>query len=267
MATGWKARFAAVLLAASSFLVAAAPATAGHPLETDDPGTQGRRNLEAEFNADRSNGPDGSHATVIYNTDTLGLAPRLDLIANLPYVFDKADASAPTVRGMGDVAIELKYRFLDQKGPVPAFAFKAGALLPTGDFAQGLGDGRASGLFTAIAGWERDNVGLYGNLRYALAGRPVGSSDRRDRLLASVAARAEIVERLVALGECVWEAPLDGGTPRSEVAAGLSIEIVENLFVNGATKWGTTSVSPNVTFLLGVTYDFRDKGSSGTPGN
>jgi hypothetical protein len=201
-------------------------------------------------------------------TDTLGLARRLDLIVNLPYVFDTPDASTPSVRGMGDTEIDLKYRFLDQNGSVPAFAFKAGGLLPTGDYEQGLGDGRASGLFTAIAGWEGGGVGVYGNLRYALAGRPIGSPDRHDSVLAGIAAQMEFADRFAALGEYVWERPLDGGdSPRSEILVGGKIEIVENLFVNGGVKWGTTSASPNATYLLGITYDFRGGEPAGKNGN
>jgi hypothetical protein len=257
----------ALFLLASSVLTGAVPAEAGHPLETDDPGTQGRGNIEAEFNVDRANGENGGHETAVYTTDTLGLAPRLDLIVNLPYLFSQADASTPTVRGMGDSEIDLKYRFLDQDGSVPAFAFKAGALLPTGDYQQGLGDGRASGLFTAIVGWESDNAGVYGNLRYDLAGRPIGSPEAHDRILASVAGRVPFAGPLVALGEYVWEYPIDGGEPpRSEITAGCSVEIVENLSVNGAFKWGTTSSSTDVTYLLGLTYDFRGGEPAGKPG-
>jgi hypothetical protein len=267
VATGGKALCAAMVLFASPFLFGVAPARAGHPLETDDPGTQGRRNIEAELNVDRADGPDGARETFLYTTDTLGLAPRLDLIVNLPYLFNKADASSPYVRGMGDTEIDLKYRFLDQNGSVPAFAFKAGALLPTGDYARGLGDGRASGLFTAIVGWEHGSVGLYGNLRYDLAGRPIGSPEGHDRVLASVAAKMEVVERFTALGEYVWETPVGGSDPaRSQITVGGMVEIVENLFVNGALKWGTTSSSPDVTYLLGVTYDFRGEGPAAGPG-
>jgi hypothetical protein len=257
----------AVLLLSSCLLLGAHPAAAGHPLETDDPGTQGRGNIEAEFNVDRANGSDGSHQTLVYTTDTLGLAPRLDLIVTLPYVFDHADASSPTVRGMGDTEIDLKYRFFDQQGSVPAFAFKAGAVLPTGDYQQGLGDGRASGLFTAIGGWEKESVAIYGNLRYDLAGRPIGSPEGYDRILASVAARVELTERFVAMSEYVWEYPLGAGEPpRSEISVGGSVEIVENLYVNGALKWGTTSTSSDVIYLMGVTYDFRGGSPAERPG-
>jgi hypothetical protein len=220
----------ALLLFAFSFLLGAVPARAGHPLETDDPGTQGRGNIEAEFNVDRANGQGGGHTTLVYANDTLGLAPRLDLVVVLPYIFDQADASTPTVRGMSDIS--------------------------------------ASGLFTAIAGWERGEAGVYANMRYLLAGRPIGSPEKHDRIVASVAGRVLITERVVALGEYVWDDPIGAGEPpRSELSVGGSIGITENLSVNGAVKWGTTSSSSDVVYLMGVTYDFRGGEPDGKNGN
>lgn len=255
-----------LLLGSLSLPPGAVPAQAGHPLETDSPETEGRGTIEAEFNVDRANGKDGGHTTLLYNNDTLGLAPTLDLILVLPYLFDQADSSTPTVRGMSDIAVALKYRFLDQKGSVPGMAFSAGAFLPTGDYQQGLGNGRASGLFTAIAGWEHGDAGVYGNLRYLLQGRPIGSPETHDRIVASVAGSVPVTERLVALGEYVWDDRTDGGRPRSEIAAGGSVEVSENLSVNGGIRWGTTSSSSNVIYQMGVTYEFRGEGPAGKPG-
>jgi hypothetical protein len=73
-------------------LAASQNAMAAHPLNTDDPGTQGAGNNQLEFNSDHVTARDGSSQTVGDATYTRGLTDTLDFFADQPMT-----VSAPRV--------------------------------------------------------------------------------------------------------------------------------------------------------------------------
>jgi hypothetical protein len=67
--------------------------------------------------------------------ESSGLGPGSPLIGG-------DSAATPNATGLGDIDIELKYRFLQESTYLPQVAFAPNIYLPTGDFDRGLGNGR-----------------------------------------------------------------------------------------------------------------------------
>jgi hypothetical protein len=149
-------------------------AHAAHPFVTDDTTTQGRRNSQIELNADRFRfgGETGRVAALTYS---YGAADALDLYGNLPM-----SLSAPS--GKGDLSLGAKWRYWQSARS--SLAIKPELLLPTGDEAKGLGNGRAGLALTLLAATTHGRWGIDGNLgltanRYKLP----EYGDSRHRLL------------------------------------------------------------------------------------
>jgi hypothetical protein len=102
---------AAVAAAAALFcgvlIRAEGEALAGHPFGTEDAGTQGKGNVEVEFNLGREHGNDGTKTTSLGNSFTMGIAPKIDLAAGYAYDFTKAEDGTKS-RAMGPVEATLK---------------------------------------------------------------------------------------------------------------------------------------------------------------
>jgi hypothetical protein len=250
-------RVFALLFLAMAVLSPAGPALAGFPFVTEDAATQGKGNVEVELNGGRSSLSGGGRKTLLGNNYTLGVAPRIDLAASFAYVFLDPGDGAESVRGMGDTAVTLKTSFGDGAGWVPTMGFKAGAILPTGDETKGLGPGRASGLAIVIADWEVGAVLINANAGATIAGRPIGSRDRDDSMMASLAAEWEVGGRYLLLGEYAGEKNVGAsGSASSDLLVGGKAELTRNLTLEVGIRWGTTDASPSVTYLAGVTIDF-----------
>jgi hypothetical protein len=100
-------------------------AFAGHPFVTEDPGTQGKGNVEAEFSYEYQKADDGTKVHSLGNGFTLGVAPKLDLAIGYGYGFAKAPDGARD-RGMGDVEAQLKTFFNEGKDGFPRSGSRAG---------------------------------------------------------------------------------------------------------------------------------------------
>jgi hypothetical protein len=247
----------ALLFLAMAVLSPAGPARAGHPLGTEDAATQGKGNVEVEFNYERSSRSGRGRETSLGNIYTLGVAPRIDLAASFAYVFRDPGDGTESVRGMGDTEVTLKTAFGDGNGWIPTVGFKAGAVLPTGEETKGLGPGRASGLATVIADWEVGAVLIHANAGATIAGRPIGSRDRDDSARASLAMEWEFAERYILLGEYLWEKNTGAsGSAFSDLLVGGKAEFTRNLTLDVGIRWGTTDASPGVTYLAGITIAF-----------
>jgi hypothetical protein len=246
-----------ILLLATAILFFAGSALAGHPLRTEDSKTQGKGNVEVEFDYERSSPSGGGRETSLGNIYTLGVASRIDLAASFSYLFRDPGDGTESVRGMGDTEVTLKTSFVDGYGWIPTVGFKAGAVLPTGEETKGLGPGRASGLATVIADWEVGAFLIHANAGATIAGRPIGSRDRDDSIRASLAAEWGLAERYILLGEYFWEKNAGAsGSAVSDLLVGGKTELARNLTLDVGIRWGTTDASPSVTYLAGITMAF-----------
>lgn len=248
----WVAACAAGLLLGSRGV-----SLAGHPLGTEDAGTLGRGNVEVEFNHERAQGSAGARESSIGTSFTLGIAPQLDLALSFGYLFVKPDAGTDRVRGMSDTDITLKWTALEGKGRIPTIGLKAGATLPTGDEAKGLGHGRVCAIYTLIADWEIDRWLVHANAGNTFVERPVGSRDRDDRAHLSLAVEYALSERWTAVGEYLWEKNIGASGPAaSEFLAGGKVALPGDVTIDAGIRWGTTETSANVAYLAGITLAF-----------
>jgi hypothetical protein len=231
-------------------------AFAGHPFVTEDAGTQGKGNVEVEFNLDRQNGTDGTKSTSPGNSFTMGIAPKIDLAVVYAYDFTKEEDGTKS-RGMGPVEATLKTAFIEGKDRLPTFGVKAGFSLPTAEGEQ------TALLATAIAQWSFEPITVFANVGANVGTRLAGNAEKTSSVLASVAGSYEVRKESSLLSELLWEKPTSPSAPSTcEWMIGAKKEITETLNVNGGIRWGLNGDSPHVTYLLGFTLGFRGEPSA-----
>lgn len=253
-------RIMATIAAATIFCAvlsgAGRDAFAGHPFVTEDAGTQGKGNVEAEFNLDRQNGADGTKSTSPGNSFTMGISPKIDLAVVYSYDFTKANDGTNS-RGMGPVGATLKTAVIEGRDRFPTLGVKAGFSLPVAEGEQ------AAFLATAIAQWSFEPITLFANVGADVGTSLAGNAERTDSIRASVAASYEIRKAWYLLSELLWEKPTSPSSPPTcEWMIGAKKEITETLNVNGGIRWGLNGDSPHVTYLLGFTVCFRGERSA-----
>ena len=115
---------------------------AGPPFLTDDPEPVEYQHCENYLFA--TGAPEGGGYTIYGPAVELnyGLLPDTQLSFSVPMT-TVGGGGAPTVYGLGDVQLGLKYRFLHETSGWPQMAFYPAVTLPTGDASRGLGNGRA----------------------------------------------------------------------------------------------------------------------------
>jgi hypothetical protein len=263
MASRRKAFRAAALVLGISLFSPAWTARAGHPLGTEDAETKGTGNVEVEFNYERSHGREGSRLTSLGNIYTVGLLPKVDLALSFAYLFNKPNAATPDDRGFGDTQATLKTSFHDGKGWMPTLGIKAGVLLPTGDEAKGLGDGRTKGLLTLIADWEIENLKIHANVGNEWTLQSTAGRARDTKAKASLAAEWEPKENWVLVIETSWEKDSEIDKHGSDFLVGGKKELVKNLTLDVGIRWGLSTASPTSTYLAGLTLAFQEERPSG----
>lgn len=147
-------------VAVAAVLLFSQGAYGAHPLVTEDTGTQGKGGWQLELNGERNRdeGVRGAQAEVKL---AYGIADTLDVALAAPWLDTGVES------GMGDAAIEIKWRFWE-RGPL-SLALQPGLTLPSARDGQGLGTGRTTWgalligsyqgedwLFQAHAGYRRN---------------------------------------------------------------------------------------------------------------
>lgn len=130
---------------ALSGVLVCAPLHAAHPLITEDTGTQGRGNFQAELTNEQFTiqGDTGEQKLALTALMlTYGALDTVDMIVSLPYLKLGASESngTPGTQGMGDLGLDVKWRFYEEDKL--SFAIKTGLTFPTGDDVLNLGAGR-----------------------------------------------------------------------------------------------------------------------------
>lgn len=122
-------------------LAAAVPARAGPPFLTDDPEPVAYRHKEFYLFSTLDSAPDGKtvQAPAIEFND--GFAPDFMLHLVIPYTLFYPDAG-PVGRGLGDIEVGVKYRFLRETASRPAVAIFPFVEVPSGNAARGTGNGQ-----------------------------------------------------------------------------------------------------------------------------
>jgi hypothetical protein len=181
-------------------------AHAGHPLVTEDTGTQGENRWQWEVNTDHTRMRDAALTRwdrQFNGTITRGVADQLDLAVNLPWLRHHV-AGDGVQGGVGDLAVQAKWRFHDN-GAGWSMGLRPAMTLPTGSHSKGLGNGRATAAVVLISSLEVGDWVWLVNGGYTFNGNKLGQ--RRHLWVASTA----VLYRLAAQ----WTLAADVGAMRN----------------------------------------------------
>jgi hypothetical protein len=244
-------------------------AFAAHPLITDDSGTQGKGKFQVEVNGEdghdsesdqgvkiRENG--GSLETVF----SAGLIDSADLVLAVPYEWGRVKEDGIVSwdeDGVGDVSLELKWRFFEKNGF--SLAVKPAVSFPSGNADKGLGSGKVGYGVTLIASHEFDPFAVHVNLGYSHTNFKLDEdrdANRGDIWHASVAGSAEVMKGLQLVANVGLETNPDktSDTPPVFMIAGAIYSITDYLDVDLGVKVGLTKPETDVSVLAGVAVRF-----------
>lgn len=177
-----------------------ATADAAHPLVTEDTGTQGKRNVQLEVNAELSRDRAGGvlvkglqPAAVL----TYGLLDNLDMQLGRPYLRQVTDPGGANdfVKGGLDTSLDLKWRFFEN-GDL-SIGLKPGVTFATGDERRGLGAGKPTLGSLLIVSWERERFGVHAHAGWRRNSNSVGQRQRITQLAAAAVLKASEDSRLI----------------------------------------------------------------------
>jgi len=199
---------------ANATFLAIGLAQAGPPFVTDDPEPPppGEWEINVPFILERTPGKTKMEAPLL---DLNYGLPNVQLKAEFPIKILDEDRDGAAA-GAGDLLLGVKWRFLNdhesrlQVGTYPQL------MLPTGDRARGLGEGRPAFLLPLMAQKDWEKWTLYGNAGYWWQ----TAAEARNYAYAGVVLEHEINARLALGGELFGNSPKERGG-RSDVAFNL----------------------------------------------
>jgi hypothetical protein len=257
------------VIALAAALAAPAITEAAHPLATDDAGTLGRGVRQAELTAELSRDSEGPRAERT-SADAgeggvavgYGLLDRLDLVVGVATSWSRVqqrNGPVSEARGLGDLALDLKWRALEVGGF--ALALKPGITLPTGDADRGLGAGRPCYALTLVASQELGPVALHANVAYLrddYDNREAREASRLDRLQLSVALAAQVAERLQVVADVGAESNADvaSATWPAYALGGVIYAASDDVELDLGVRVGLSAPEADVAGLLGATFRF-----------
>jgi hypothetical protein len=137
---------------AAALLALAGSAHAGHPLASDDTGTQGSGHWQLEANTDHARVRDAGttrREDMANAALTYGATKNLDVSINVPWLSTGA-SGAPREHGIGDTTVLAKWRFFDGANGW-SLGLRPEATLPSGSQSKGLDNGRPTAALTLIS--------------------------------------------------------------------------------------------------------------------
>ena len=200
-------------------------AQAGPPFVTDDPEpvAPGGWEINVPFILERTAGKTEMDAPLF---DVNYGLPDVQLKLEFPIEIAHDDGNG-TVTGAGDLLLGVKWRFFNNEQSQLQLGIYPQLLLPTGDQALGLGEGRPAFLLPLLAQKSWDKWTLYGNVGFWWQ----TAAETRNYVYAGVVLEREINERLTLGAELFGNSPKERGS-RSEVAFNLGGTCKLNKHIN-----------------------------------
>lgn len=232
---------------------------AGHPLITDDTGTQGQGGVQIEINGMFGHNDDGGVSEKSYEVDTIlsyGLFDKADVVLGLPYqhIRTTENGAKRKERGISDISLEIKWRFFERDGL--SLAFKPGVSFPTGNEKKGLGAGRVGFGPAFIVTQELAPWTLHLNLSYKRNENKL--AERKDIWHASLASEFEVLKglRLVANVGAERNTDRSSDTHPAFLIVGFIYSVGENVDLNFGLQWGLTKTESDYMLRPGVALRF-----------
>jgi hypothetical protein len=189
-------------------------AQAGPPFVTDDPEPPppGGWEINVPFILERTAGNTEMNGPLFdFN---YGL-PNVQLKLEFPVTIVHEDSSG-TAAGAGDLLLGVKWRLLNDERSQLQLGVYPQLLLPTGDRAQGLGEGRPAYVLPLLVQKSWEKWTLYGNVGFWWQ----TAAEARNYFYAGAVLEREINERLILGAELFGNSPKERGG-RSEMAFNL----------------------------------------------
>lgn len=258
-----------VLPVITAVVLSSGTAFAAHPLITDDTGTQGHGKFQlevsGEYGRDKENLDGVETREKVAGLETVisgGLSDSIDLVVAVPWAWSRVKEDGVVVsdeNGLGDVGLELKWRFLEYKGF--SLALKPGLTLPTGNENRGLGNGKISYGATMVASQELDPFTFHLNIAYTHNEFKLDldkEASRRDIWHASLATTCQVLEDLQLVANVGVESNGDRGnnTWPAFVLGGAVYSLSEHLDLDLGVKGGLNKQEPDLAFLAGAAWRF-----------
>lgn len=233
---------------------------AGHPLLTEDTGTQGAGRYQLEMTHDLSIKQDADAKTRsrrINGVFSVGLTDALDAIITLPYerLTERTGATSTTVAGYADMEIAAKWRFYET-GAL-SFALRPGLGLPTGNEGKGLGAGHVMPSLFAVTTYTRDPWAFHLHVGHTRNLHP-GPQERSHIYHASVAAEYSVSEGLRLVSDLSIErnAERSGHPGVGSMVIGLVVSLTPDLDLDLGYRIGLTEPAPDHAWLTGLALRF-----------
>jgi len=223
-------------------------ADAGPPFVTDDPEPPppGDWEINVPFILERTPGATEMDAPLFdFN---YGL-PNIQLKLEFPIKIVHEDRDG-TAAGAGDLLLGVKWRFFKSEEAQVQLGVYPQLLLPTGDRARGLGEGRPAFVLPLVAQKSWEKWTLYGNIGFWWQ----TTAQARNYFYAGAVLEREINERLTLGAELFGNSPKERGA-RSDLAFNIGgtwklREHVNLLFAGGRDIVGDTTAMGYIGFQI-----------------
>lgn len=253
----WQRQLATPLMAAG--LLASHTPLAGHPLITEDTGTQGVGQWQLELTVDYGRSRSGVIRERSYSSAAVlsyGISATSDVIVTVPYERTMADGDGirHRSRGPGDVELAAKMRFFERNHT--SLAVRPGINLPTGDEREGLGSGRAAPSLFVVLSHEPGDWGFHFHIGYTLNRNVV--AERRELYHGSVAATYRSSQQWQWVADLSAETNPDRSTDQHIRSAvfGVILSVRPNLDLDLGYRKGINGPAPDHAWLFGLAYRF-----------
>jgi cobalt/nickel transport protein len=236
-------------------LLFSTPVFAARPLTTDDAWTveKGKFQLEAGFDASRQDNHDEEYNPAM--TLTYGLLERMDVGIGSGYLFLNPKEGEHE-NGFADTDLKVKYRLIDDKDWVPAFAFTGKLKIPTASKSKGLGSGKTDFSINAITTKNiSKKLALHLNLGYTF----IGENHVDNELNYSLAAQFSVTEKWALVAEIMGVNNLNGRTGDDPLSGliGTYYALTENIILDVGVEIGMTKAAPDFRITAGFTWLFK----------
>jgi len=232
------------------WVLATSAAYAGHPMLSEDTGTQGRGNTELELGYAWSH-QDRTAIFLFQPQVSYGTSSTLDLIVQ-PSWTSVDQPGAARDRGLGDTNLDFKWRFY---GAAPwSLGVRAGLEIPTAHGDPGLPHDKVSPHALLVLTGDFTPLTLDANLGYARVPDYPGARPNLYHFSAAVTYAAS--ERLFFVLDAAVDSNADSGraTPPAVALAGLIYTARPGLDLDVGYRGRLNSVAPQRQWLLGITY-------------
>lgn len=258
-------------LLSAVLLFGTSTAFAAHPLITDDTGTQGKGRVQIELNSEfawnetrtegvRTRETGGETAMAV----SYGLTDNIDLVAGIPFQWYSVKENGFSVAedsGIGDMSLELKWRFFANEERGFSLALKPGLSIPTGDNKEGFGSGTVSPSIMLIATKEGDFGALHADAGWTRNGyndEAVDAETRNDIWHASLAAEINTADRLRTVANIGIETCENRSSSKHPLffIGGFIYSLSEDLDLDIGMKAGLNDAETDTTLLAGLAARF-----------